>query len=109
MKAISICVGLFVVAGCVSNKQVTRVQSLDYELSCEELKREIIAVEAKKDELEDESGITGKNVGTAILFWPGVIVNEMTASKNIDSAQDRLEHLNRLYGESCRAKRAGTE
>ena len=109
MKAVILCLSLVVAAGCVQNQRITRVQSYDYDLSCDELKREIIAMEGKKDELEDESGVTGKNVGSAVLFWPGVIVNELTASKNVDSAQNRLEHLNRLYAEECRTKRSEKE
>ncbi len=88
-------------SACVSKETVSTAQTYDQDFSCPELKTEIAKMEGLKDDFEDDSGVTGKNVGLALLFWPGIIVNEINATKNVDSVNDRLEHLNGLYYQKC--------
>ena len=88
-------------AGCVSNQAVQTVQAGDYEKSCEALKFELDQMGAKFEEVKDDSGLTGKNVGLAVVFWPGIIVNEVRANKNQDSVSDRVTHLSNLYQMKC--------
>lgn len=56
---------------------------------------------AKFEDVKDESGVTGKNVGLAIVFWPGIIVNEVRANKNQDSIDARISHLSAIYNANC--------
>ena len=88
-------------AGCVSNQAVQTVQAGDYEKSCEALKFELDQMGAKFQEVKDDSGLTGKNVGLAVVFWPGIIVNEVRSNKNQDSVSDRVAHLSNLYQMKC--------
>ena len=88
-------------AGCVSNEAVQTVQAGDYDKSCEALKFELDQMGAKFEEVKDDSGLTGKNVGLAVVFWPGIIVNEVRANKNQDSVSDRVTHLSNLYQMKC--------
>lgn len=88
-------------SACVSKQTVSTAQTHDQNFTCAELKTEIAKMEGLKDDFEDDSGLTGKNVGLAVLFWPGIIVNEMNATKNVDSVNDRIEHLNGLYYQKC--------
>ena len=104
MKTLVVVVVLVFTFGCVSRNEVTRQKLSDYDLTCDELRREIEVTEKKKKEFEGDSGVTGENVVAVIAFWPGVFVNEWNADQNIDSAEDRLDHLNRLYREDCREK-----
>ena len=53
------------------------------------------------EEVKDESGVTGKNVGLALVFWPGIIVNEVRANKNQDSIDARISHLTGIYNSKC--------
>lgn len=44
----------------------------------------------KTEDAKDDSGITGKKVGLALVFWPGIIVNEVRANKNQESIDKRI-------------------
>ncbi len=88
-------------AGCVSSKTIPTVLPSDYSLTCEQLQYELTNLGAKFEEAKDESGVTGKNVALAIVFWPGIIVNEVQANKNEESVNKRVEHLSRLYADRC--------
>ena len=58
---------------------------------------EIDRAEDARLEVQDKTGFSGRNVGMALLFWPGIIVNEVQGGKAEDAAQDRVERLNGLY------------
>ena len=88
-------------AGCVSNKAVRTVEPRDFSLTCEQLQFELANLEAKFKEAKDDSGVTGKNVGLALVFWPGIIVNEVRSNKNQDSIDSRIAHLTNLYSNKC--------
>ena len=98
VRILIVCVLL---AGCVSNKAVRVVDQDDFTMSCDQLQYELTSLGAKFDEVKDESGLTGKNVGLAFLFWPGIIVNEVRSNKNQDSIDARIEHLTKLYTKKC--------
>ena len=53
------------------------------------------------DDVKDDSGVTGKNIGLAIVFWPGIIVNEVRSNNNEDSISARISHLTTIYNEKC--------
>lgn len=92
---------LAVISGCVTNKAVQTVQAGDDQKSCPELKAELTQLGAKLDDVKEDSGVTGKNVGLALLFWPGIIVNEVRANKNQDSIDKRLSHLATIHNGKC--------
>lgn len=90
-----------VLTGCVSNKSVQTIQLGDERLSCTALKTELAQLGVIFEETKDDSGVTGKNVGLAIVFWPGIIVNEVRANKNQDSIDARISHLSSIYNKKC--------
>jgi hypothetical protein len=92
---------LALISGCVSNQAVQTVQAGDEQKSCAELKAELTQLGAKFEDAKDDSGVTGKNVGLAIVFWPGIIVNEVRANKNQDSIDKRLSYLTTTYNAKC--------
>ena len=94
-------VGLLLLAGCVSNQAVRMVQAGDDDKSCEALRAELGDLGIKFDDAKDDSGLTGKNIGLAIVFWPGIIVNEVRANKNQDSLDARIAHLSGIYNQKC--------
>ena len=91
----------FLITGCVSTKTIQTVQSADYEMNCDQLKYELTNLGAKFKDAEGDSGPTGKNIATGLLFWPGVLVNVNQTSRNIDSINDRIVHINNLYSKKC--------
>ncbi len=98
-------------SACVSNKSVQTVQVGDSDKSCELLRSELSQLGAKFEEVKDDSGVTGKNVGLAIFFWPGIIVNEVRSNKNEDSVDARIAHLTSIYNKKCigNDKESGSE
>ena len=103
-KLISLILAVFFLVSCVSNQTVRTVELRDYDLNCDQLKYELTGLGAKFDDVEDDSGLTGKNVALGILFWPGIIVNERQSGRNEDSINDRVVHLNTLYVDKCVGK-----
>ena len=69
--------------------------------SCAALQAELGSLGVTFEDAKDDSGVTGKNVGLAILFWPGIIVNEVRANKNQDSIDARIAHLSGIYNQNC--------
>ena len=104
MKFIVSCLLFLLIAGCVSNRAVQTVHPGDYEKSCEALQYELTQLGATFDSAKDDSGVTSKNVGLALVFWPGIIVNEVRSNKNQDSISDRMKHLGALYNAKCLGK-----
>lgn len=92
-----------VLTGCVSNKAVRTIKADDFTLNCKQLKFEMINLGEKFDETKAESGLTSKNIGLALVFWPGIIVNEVRSNKNQESIDSRIEHLTNLYSSKCLA------
>ena len=88
-------------SGCVSNQAIQTVQAGDEEKSCPAIKSELSQLGVKFEDAKDDSGVTGKNVGLALVFWPGIIVNEVRANKNQDSIDDRVSHLSTIYNKRC--------
>lgn len=84
-------------ASCTHRKvTVTRVS--DSSMTCSEIKEETAQMELFLKDVDEKTGISGRNVGMALLFWPGIIVNEINASDATKLANDRLTVLARLYG-----------
>ncbi|MEX0965403.1 MAG: hypothetical protein WDZ52_15340 [Pseudohongiellaceae bacterium] len=100
-NTITLLLSSIVLTACVSNQSVRTIQARDYELNCEQLQFELADLGADFEDAKDDSGVTGRNVGLALVFWPGIIVNEVRANKNQDSIDDRIEHLTALYVDKC--------
>lgn len=92
---------LALTSGCVSNQAVQTIQPGDDGLSCPAVKSELTQLGARFEDVKDDSGVTGKNVGLAVVFWPGIIVNEVRANKNQDSIDARISHLSGIYNGKC--------
>ncbi len=105
-KNINLCVALTaLVAITACHPSVTPVSKMDQELSCSVLSAEIKDVECIKAKIEANRGFSGRNVGLALLFWPGVVINEITGSTAEFEANTRLVALKNLYFEkNCSAK-----
>ena len=101
MKRLGCLLGISLLAGCVSNQSVQTVQVGDSEKSCNALRAELGQLGAKFENVKDDSGVTGKNVGLALIFWPGIIVNEVRSNKNENSVDSRISYLTNIYNGKC--------
>ena len=104
MKRMLLCACAVIgLSGCVTNRAIQTVQIGDEGKSCAQLKAELSDLGVRFQDAKDESGITGKNVGLALVFWPGIIVNEVRANKNQESIDARVSHLTIIYNQKCLA------
>lgn len=101
MKEATLLVAGVALSGCVSNQSVQTVQAGDEDKSCEQLQADLVSLGAKFEDAKDDSGLTGKNVGLALVFWPGIIVNEVRSNKNQDSLDARVSYLSGIYNRKC--------
>lgn len=89
------------VSACVSDQSVRQVQIGDDKKSCTQLKSELEQLGIQFEDAKEDSGVTAKNVGMAIVFWPGIIYNEVKASGNQSSVENRIQYLTSLYNAKC--------
>lgn len=92
----SLLASVVLISGC-THKKVSVTEFDDKDKTCEQLKRDIGQMEDLERDIEGKTGMSGRNVGMALLFWPGIIVNEMNAGDARDRASDRKEKLFDLY------------
>lgn len=102
MRALTMVVLIaFGVSGCVSNNSIQPIQVGDTNKSCDVLQLELTQLGVQFEDAKDDSGFTGKNVGMALLFWPGIFVNESRANRNQSNVQQRIQYLTGLYNTNC--------
>ena len=85
--------------GC-THQRIQTQRPTDLRLTCQELQMEMVRAEEAARDVENKTGFSGRNVGLGLLFWPGIVINEVQGSKAVDSVQQRLAHLNELYAKT---------
>jgi len=102
MKNILLLGSVLVVASACTHRNVDVNRVDDASLSCSAIKAEIDQLSELENDIDEKTGLSGRNVGMALLFWPGILVNEMNASEARDRAADRKQKMVKIYGEkSC--------
>ena len=82
---------------CASPEVVQPKKISDGDLSCTDLKEQIVEAERFEKEARDDRGVTGTNVAAALLFWPALIVTYANTEDAIEAAEERRAHLLELY------------
>ncbi len=83
---------LLTLSACTHPKvEVDKLQ--DGTMSCHQISAEISDLRSMKREVEGNRGMSGRNVGMALLFWPGIIVNEMNGSESEKLISERMTKL----------------
>ncbi len=83
------------IAGC-SHTQVLVKDSTDEKLSCTEIAAQAAEVKMVLKDIDEKTGLSGRNVAMGIFFWPGIIVNQMNAGDARKAATERLGVLSDL-------------
>jgi hypothetical protein len=105
MKLFTILLTLFFITSCASPHKVTSKQTLDYELSCSELRSATQEAERYKDQADSEQGLTGTNTMSFLFWWPGLIATYINTTEAEKAADNRVVHLNGIYREKkCHQK-----
>ena len=94
LMALAGIVGLVTVS--CSHQRIEPQRPTDRRLSCQELQREMQRAEAAIREVEGKTGLSGRNVGMGLIFWPGIVVNELQGARAIDAANMRVARLREL-------------
>ena len=87
--------GIFFLGAC-THQNVKVVKSADDKLSCSDIAAEVAEINGVLRSIDDKTGLSGRNVAMGILFWPGIIVNQMNAGDAREAANDRLVVLSDL-------------
>ena len=80
------------VTGCTHTQMVVR-DSTDQALTCTSIAAQTAEVKGVLRDIEDKTGMSGRNIAMGIFFWPGIIVNQMNAGDARKAAGDRLAVL----------------
>ena len=77
----------------------------DAALSCAQIQEQLVRAQAIRADALDNKGVSAQNVAWALLFWPGIVLNEVNNNQVIDRIDERVRVLNGLYtSKSCAAK-----
>lgn len=69
----------------------------DADLSCAQIQSELGRARQARDEAAANKGVSAQNVAWFLVFWPGIVGNELNNSLVIQKADERAATLNRLY------------
>jgi len=79
-----------------SHTQVQVRETTDDRLTCTEIASQTAEVRMVLKDIEDKTGMSGRNVAMGLFFWPGIIVNQMNAGDARKAASERLTVLTEL-------------
>ncbi|WP_299769378.1 hypothetical protein [uncultured Tateyamaria sp.] len=80
-------------SACVSPEVVQTRSVEDGDLTCEEIKVQLVQLEQIREEASKGQRASGENVAAAILFWPAVIGNYQNAKQALEAANKRNDVL----------------
>ncbi len=92
-------IAAFALAGCATPHVVEETKTSDKDLSCTSLQSEIDEAKRFEQQAREEKGFTGTNVAAGLLFWPAIIGTYANANEAIEAAQERQEHLLKIFNE----------
>lgn len=99
VNKMSVVVGLLVVgllAGCATPTVTATKKTGDADLSCAQIKEELVLADGYLKEAKKDRTVTGTNVAAAILFWPALIGTYVNTEEAIEAAKGREAVLIKL-------------
>ena len=93
---------LMFVAACSTSPKTQVVQLGDNSMSKEQIIAEMAKLDNMQKEVESKKGMTGTNIASVLLWWPGIAYTYYDAAEANKLIQERRSHLmsiyNRKYG-----------
>jgi len=86
-------VSVFIISGCVSPQMVKTNQFGDGDMTCNQIFNQVSQLNRMEADINNESGVSAKNAGMFLVFWPGIILNERKASDALDLINERQSVL----------------
>jgi len=72
------------------------VQPTNNRLSCTDIAAKLAEVRGVLRNIDDKTGMSGRNIAMGIFFWSGIVVNQMNAGDAREAANTRLVVLSEL-------------
>jgi len=94
-KLVMAVVVIGVLAGC-THTQVAVRDTTDDRLTCTEIASQAAEVRMVLRDIDDKTGMSGRNIAMGVFFWPGIIVNQMNAGDARKAATERMAVLTDL-------------
>ena len=94
-KKLAILLAVTFLSACTHTQTVVR-ETTDDRLTCAEIAAQSAQVKAVLSDIDEKTGVSGRNVAMGIFFWPGIIVNQMNAGDARRAANERLAVLSDL-------------
>jgi hypothetical protein len=94
-KHTALLLALLSLAAC-THTQVQVNNPADDRMTCTEIASQTAEVRTVLRDIDSKTGFSGRNVGLGLVFWPGIIVNQMNAGDARKAANDRLGILTQL-------------
>lgn len=95
MRQLCIIAVLVFLSGCASSQKVQPLKESDYNLSCQELSEELAKLGDVQAQVDQNKGVNGTNVASAIFWIPGLAytMNDASeATRLVNQRRDNLEH-----------------
>ncbi len=95
MRFLFIVVTLALLGGCATSQKVQPLKANDYDLSCKELTEELAKLDDVQSRVDQNKGVNGTNVASAIFWIPGLAytMNDASeATRLVNQRRDNLEH-----------------
>jgi len=90
MRKIFVILGSVLIAtGCTHTQTVVK-DSSDQMLTCTAMAAQTAEMKGLLRDIDDKTGMSGRNIAMGLFFWPGVIVNQMNAGDARKAAGERL-------------------
>ena len=86
-------------SGCSTSDKVQAKQIGDREMDCRQLRQELDRMDVAQQKVDDNRGMTGTNVASALFWLPGLAYTYYDASQADDLISERRSWLSQLYDE----------
>ncbi len=88
---------MFLLGGCATPHVVQEKEIGDKNLSCEELVAGFEEAARFEKKARKAKGMTGMNIVSGLVWWPGLFATYSNADDAIDAARERQRNLTKIH------------
>ena len=96
MRNLLIVFALSLTLTACTHTQVMVKDTADARLTCTEIASQSAEVRTILRDIDEKTGLSGRNIAMGLFFWPGIIVNQMNAGDARKAATERMAVLTDL-------------
>ncbi|MGD9592484.1 MAG: hypothetical protein AB7V32_08195 [Candidatus Berkiella sp.] len=91
--------GILFVSACSTSPKTQVIQMGDNHLSEQQILNELAKLDKTEQDINSKKGMTGTNVASFLLWWPGLAYTYYDASEAQKLIEQRRSHLTALYNQ----------